>query len=154
MPTSISNLLDTVGLKVDGQIEWGKECHFSKCGIYIIAITDEADSLVFRDDPPFSKAKIEEWIHHNQNAGKPLLIDKAIADTEKIIARLKGFWIPDETILYIGKAGPSKTRTIKNKIKRILHYKIRMRQTTQRWSLDSYNFRPPSLNCFLFRIYK
>jgi hypothetical protein len=29
-----------------------------------------------------------------------------------------------------------------------------MRQTTQRWSLDSYNFRPPSLNCFLFRIYK
>jgi hypothetical protein len=105
MPTSISELIENVGLELAGQVKWGNELDDDKPGIYIVALscssTDKEECLVELALIDFSL--IESWIHEVPT----LKLDNSRPTPKALADRLSEFWLPDEAILYIGKAGKS-----------------------------------------------
>ncbi len=124
MPTTIKELFKQTGLTYSGQAKWGQLVNSSACGFYVVAISNDIDKLVCLDKPIFNDRAIEQWIKLVKSGGKQILIDKRVADLISIKQRLEKFWFPDETIVYIGKAGPNKSRTIRKRIKEYCETKL------------------------------
>ncbi len=124
MPTTIKELFVKTGLTYSGQAEWGQLVNSNACGFYVVAISNDIDKLVCLNKPNFSDKAIEQWIKLVKSGGKQILIDKRVADLNGIKQRLEKFWFPDETIVYIGKAGPNKRRTIRKRIKEYYETKL------------------------------
>lgn len=116
MPTKISQLFNENGLTCQGQVGWGQSIDSSSNGFYVLALTDNMDELVSMPYPDFNDAEIQGWINRIKSLGKHIQLDENIADLESIKTRLTQFWFPDETILYIGKAGPSILRSIGKRV--------------------------------------
>ncbi len=116
MATKVTDIFNHFGLTIHGQIKWGNKITSTSCGIYIIAITDDRDKIVTIDKPIFNDKEINDWINLVSSGGKTLLIDKVPATIQSIKLRLEQFWLPDETIVYIGKAGPKVNRTLKKRL--------------------------------------
>jgi hypothetical protein len=107
MPTTVKELFQAVGKDILGQVKWGQKINCIVPGVYVIAMASTADRMVCCDEAPISKKMVEGWIDYVPK----LSLDYGLPKTEELIRRLKAFWMPDETILYIGKAGTSlKTR--------------------------------------------
>ena len=103
MPTSVKQLFQAVGKDILGQVKWGQKINCTVPGVYVVAITPTAEKMVCCDEAPVSKKMVEDWI----NRVPKLSLDDGSPKTEELMQRLKAFWMPDETILYIGKAGTS-----------------------------------------------
>lgn len=107
MPTTVKQLFQDVGKSILGQVKWGQKINCNVPGVYVVAMTPTAEKMVCCDDAPISKKMVEDWINYVPK----LSLDYGLPKTEELMQRLKSFWMPDETILYIGKAGTSlKTR--------------------------------------------
>jgi hypothetical protein len=118
MPTCVSDLLSNVGLEVMGQVKWGEKIGRNQEGIYIVAITHDPNKIVCLEDSPISNQKVNEWI----NAVNTLRLDRERPTSTKLSTRLSEFWLPDETILYIGKA----SRSINKRVNQ--YYRTRLGQ--------------------------
>jgi len=103
MPTYVKQLFTDSGKEILGQVKWGQKVNCNYPGIYVVAITDSAEKIVCSVDAPISVKIVQDWITYvpklNLDGKRPRYGD--------LVNRLKEFWIPDETILYIGKAGTS-----------------------------------------------
>lgn len=99
MPISVSQLFDSVGIEIEGKAKWGNMFSANKKGIYVIALSDEENNLKCIKKPIFNKYVIEEWINYVPE----MRLDGEKPTIEKIINRLTRFWLPDETVIYIGK---------------------------------------------------
>ena len=117
MPTTITQLFKTTGLTFSGQVRWGELINSKACGFYVVALTDNIDKLVCMDKPDFSDNAIQKWIELIKTGGKQIQLDNKVADLTGIKKRLEHFWFSDEIIVYIGKAGPNKKRTIRKRVK-------------------------------------
>lgn len=117
MPTTITQLFNQAGLTISGQVKWGQIINSRACGFYVVALTNNADELVCTDKPNFSDEAIKQWIELVKSGGKQIQLDNRTADLDDIKKRLEKFWFADETIVYIGKAGPKKSRTIRKRVK-------------------------------------
>ena len=117
MPTTITQLFKHVGLTLGGQVKWGQLISSKSCGFYIVAFTSDIDELVCLDKPNFSDKAIKQWIELVKLGGSQIQLDNKVADLAGLKQRLGKFWFPDETIVYIGKAGPNKARTIRKRVK-------------------------------------
>lgn len=101
MPTSIKDLEETFNLCYSKTIKWGNPVQESNYGIYIVSTSRTKEYLPhsFRR-PSFSAAQIDSWLKNapmiSLNNVKPRKLD--------LIRLLNGFWLADESILYIGKA--------------------------------------------------
>jgi hypothetical protein len=82
----------------------------------VIALTDQPDSLVCNTKPDFCDSAFDSWLRTVNSGKKQILIDNLPADRESLKTRLSEFWLPDETIIYIGKAGPSRSRTLRKRV--------------------------------------
>lgn len=116
MPTTIREILNEFNLEISGQVNWGQKITSKKCGLYFVAITNNANKLEYWENPKLNETEIQKWIELIQKCWKTLTVDKKPATITDIINRLNSLWLPDETILYIGKAGPTKTRTIGKRV--------------------------------------
>lgn len=103
MPTTVKQLFQDVGKNILGQVKWGQKINCTVPGVYVVAMTPTAEKMVCCDEAPISKKMVEDWINHVPT----LSLDHGLPNTEELMLRLKAFWMPDETILYIGKAGTS-----------------------------------------------
>jgi hypothetical protein len=117
MPTKVKDLFNHFGLPIHGQVNWGELINSSERGFYVVALTPEKDKLVCMSKPTFDLNVIQKWIDLIESGGKQILIDDNVANIQTLTQRLERFWLPDETILYIGKAGPSKKRTLRQRVK-------------------------------------
>ena len=124
MPTTVIQLFKQAGLTFHGQVKCGQLINSRACGFYVVALTDDIEKLVCMDKPNFDDNAIEQWIKVVKSGGKQILIDNKVADLRSIQQRLEKFWLPDETIIYIGKAGPNKKRTIRKRVKE--YYETKM----------------------------
>ena len=124
MPTTITNLLNEFKLELSGQVKWGEEIKSKESGFYFIAISDNPDKIISWETPSFNDKEIQQWIELVKNNGKNILVDKEVASIEDIKNRSKKLWLKDETILYIGKAGPNKKRTIKKRVNEYYRTKL------------------------------
>lgn len=116
MPTTVENLFDHFGLTLHGQTRWGQRIRFKKCGFYVVALSDKFDQSTCSNKPELNNEEIVKWINVINSGGKSIIIDKVVADLASIRNRLEQLWLPDETILYIGKAGPNKRRTVEKRL--------------------------------------
>jgi len=103
MPTSVKELFSKAGIEIAGQAIWGQTVEHDHPGAYVVTLSNSANQLVCRNEAPISRAAVQQWI---QNVPK-LRLDGNIPAVDTLTSRLNRFWLPDETIVYIGKAGTS-----------------------------------------------
>lgn len=103
MPTTIKQLVEKAGLSSTDikEVKWNTSIECKEEGIYIISLSEDIESNRTIKEIPLSMTILETWIKKLDY----FIIDKKETKDSKIIReRLSEFWIPDESILYIGKA--------------------------------------------------
>ena len=103
MPITIKQLVEEVGLppiaiKV---VKWNTPIDCKKGGVYIVSLSENAELNRTIEEVPISMTILEAWI---QKLGYFTIDKEETRDAEVIKGRLAEFWIPNENILYIGKA--------------------------------------------------
>lgn len=110
MPSTVIELLGAAGLEWAGSVRWGTPVPASYPGVYVVAL-DESPST--RDavlgHAPIGKAKVAELL----GVRPELRLDTSRPTVEVLAGRLAGCWLPEETVLYIGLAGTSVGRRVK-----------------------------------------
>jgi len=108
MPISVTDLITETGLNVNGleTVRWGNKPTSSKVGIYIISTSQNPtlnDNLFA--SAPISNDILKFWLIKVST----LQIDGIVSPTvSQLRDRLNQFWLPDESILYIGQTESSK----------------------------------------------
>jgi hypothetical protein len=101
MPTTIREVFEAGGLCHEGVIRWGEELLVSSSGVYVVSLTKSLDTYDGKlDCAPLAEAEFERW----RGVCPKLSLDGVKATVPDLMKRIGRFWIPDETILYIGKA--------------------------------------------------
>lgn len=104
MPSTVTDLLRASGLSPEGSVRWGNRVPTDRPGIYVVAIADSPESLEpTLQSAPISSTAIEALLEVRPE----LRVDQAPPTTADIRKRIAGFWLPDETVLYVGLAGTS-----------------------------------------------
>jgi len=117
MPMSIRELFRGVGLNVAGIAGYGSPVREGRPGVYVVANTADVDTCAGCGfQPTLSMDRIAEWIRRvpaMHLAGSPQQ-----PAPEALRMRLLEFWLPDEPVLYIGKAGTTAPsyRSIKDRV--------------------------------------
>lgn len=100
--------------KQNGQAKW-RDIPFSNIpdnpGVYIVSL-DSSSS-----EPEFSDEVIKVWIDLATN----ILIDGHSPTIKEIRDRLSSFWLPDETVLYIGQ---TTKQTLRQRIKQFYDHTV------------------------------
>lgn len=108
MPTRIEELFASAGGEVLSQVTWGMPLPCTQPGVYVVALSGSNNQCVCYDEAPISEEAVRQWIDRVPN----LTLDGEKPTVAGLTARLKRFWLPDETIVYIGKAGTSLRRRV------------------------------------------
>lgn len=103
MPITVKELFDSVDKEIMGQVKWNEKITCDLPGVYCVSISNNENILKTIEEYPVSLNAIEEWFNYVPD----MRIDGNIPTVELIEQRLNKFWLPKETILYIGKAGTS-----------------------------------------------
>ena len=116
MSLTVKELFDSVGKEIMGQVKWNEKINCSLPGVYCVAISSKEDALETIEEYPVSLNAIEEWINYVSE----MKIDGNRPTVEAVVERLNKFWLPKETILYIGKAGTS----LRNRVSQYYNTKL------------------------------
>lgn len=109
MPSTIASLFKESGLELSGQVNWGEKVKDDCPGVYIVSVAEYPGSWVNPyHQAPIDQSRLSAWI----KKADTMKIDGCRPTVEKLHERLSGFWLPDETILHIGKAGNSIRRRV------------------------------------------
>jgi len=110
MTISVGELFSKNGLEPAGVVPWDTPVPETGPGVYVVASTPDLDDSAGRV-PTYSP---------DRNAFLALrelcpntLIDGNTANDEELIARIGAFWIPQTPVLYVGLAGTSIQRRVK-----------------------------------------
>jgi hypothetical protein len=102
VPIAAADLFDRIGLKIKESAPWGAPVACTKPGVYAVSLSgNPRRNAGLPPEAPVSVALVQEWIEYVATFtfdGKPRPSPSAVA------AFIKQFWLPDESILYIGKA--------------------------------------------------
>jgi hypothetical protein len=107
MPTTVREAFRAAGLEPDGVVPWGTPIDEPRAGVYVVSLTIQTDSLEGAlAEAPLSMPAFELWLEVRAE----LTLDGARSDAVLLAERVAGFWLPDEVIVYIGKAASLATR--------------------------------------------
>jgi transcription elongation factor GreA len=87
-----AELLRSVGLLADGPVRWGNPVRVGGPGVYIVEMATPLKSA------PVDHTIVGRWIEHVPG----LSLEGARPTPRELAVRLGEFWLPDETVLYIG----------------------------------------------------
>ena len=99
MPITVKKLFQQVELPIHGKFQWQQKVQSDAKGIYVVSLSSDPDKIVTLPEPSFVDEKIHEWM----NNAPGMKLDGQTPSIEVIKERLKQFWLPDETIVYIGQ---------------------------------------------------
>ena len=85
-------ILRSVGLMPDGPVRWGAPLRALKAGVYVIELPDSVPNA------PLDLARIGQWLARVPD----LRLDSSRPTGKELAARLSSFWLPDETVLFVG----------------------------------------------------
>jgi hypothetical protein len=100
VPSTISDLFGSVGLRSSGPVRWGEPPTLEAPGVYVVALTrlpDDLDSAMA--DAPISIERADSLLRVRPE----LLVDSSRPSKEELAERLRALWLPDEVVLYIGQ---------------------------------------------------
>jgi hypothetical protein len=103
MPTKIAEAFAAIGAG-HGEIKsvpWKTTPETNEGGVYVLSLSKDLDSFKGRaDDASLADSVFEKWLE----VCPKLLLDGGRPTAEELKVRIQKSWIPDEVILYIGKA--------------------------------------------------
>ncbi|MDE0717032.1 MAG: hypothetical protein OXH64_03730 [Rhodospirillaceae bacterium] len=101
--STISELLERASLKRTGTVRGSESVPSNSSGVYIVSLSErcEQNDRLF-DTAPIDSAAVEQWLCR---IPKMKLDGQEGPSPSDIAKRLGDFWLPDESILYIGKTG-------------------------------------------------
>jgi hypothetical protein len=101
MPTTIAEAFAASALTRQGVVGWGTKPPTSKSGVYVVSLTQSLDLFggTF-PEAPLAGHVFDRWLE----ARPELALDGARPTVHRLMDRVRGFWISDEVILYIGLA--------------------------------------------------
>ena len=103
MPTTIVSIAASLKVFVHGPVSWGSCIPSSRSGVYIIAVRSPVIG------PVFDTNAIDDWIRTTPRltlSGK----NHSSICAQDLCAEMLKFWIPDEMIVYVGRAKVLKRR--------------------------------------------
>jgi len=89
---SAAGLLAGVGLLADGPVVWGRPVPARGPGVYIVELPAPLPKA------PIEVTRVGKWIERVET----LLLDGERPTSKALVARMASFWLPDETVLYVG----------------------------------------------------
>jgi hypothetical protein len=102
----VQSLFAAADVPLAGVVGWRNRVPVSGPGVYVIALSHDAASLSGAAGCPVSRVALEEWLERRPE----LTLDGRRPTIDEVTARLRAFWLPDEPVLYIGKATSLATR--------------------------------------------
>lgn len=87
-------LMQGLGLYVDGPARWGRPVPSRSPGIFVVELPGGAA------DPPIDYAAVRRWVERVPG----MTIDGEPATPQALAARLRTFWLPGEPMLYVGRS--------------------------------------------------
>ena len=102
MPTSVKNLIENFNLSPARSVKWNEIPTTKEEGVYIVSLSNNPEkNNGIHKSAPISKDIMKKWISKVDG----FELDKINTfNSDKVIKRMSQFWLPDENILYIGKA--------------------------------------------------
>lgn len=100
---SPSRLLRGVGLRPEGPIEWGEHVSLDEPGVYVVEAPEATATA------PIDVRAVGAWIERVPS----LRLDGARPTSRELTERLASFWVPGETIVYVGLAGTSVAKRVR-----------------------------------------
>ncbi|WKZ70018.1 MAG: hypothetical protein QY331_01965 [Melioribacteraceae bacterium] len=121
MPTILNDLFEKFHVKKQNRVKWGEEISSQNESVYIISLSDEpSKNNGLLENPLIDQNKLLEWFRKS-----PTLTIDGKKNIQLLEERLKEFWLPDENILYIGKAPRRKNgKALSNRISEYYSTKI------------------------------
>jgi transcription elongation factor GreA len=89
---SAAGLLAGVGLLADGPVVWGRPVPSRKPGVFIVELSAPLAKA------PIELTKVGKWVERVET----LRLDGERPVSKAVAARLAAFWLPNETVLYVG----------------------------------------------------
>lgn len=120
MSLTVKELFNFVGKEIIGKVKWGEKIDCNLPGVYCVSISDDEYILKTIEEYPVSLKAIRDWIDYVPG----MRIDGEQPTKEDMKERLSKFWLPKETVLYIGKAGTS----LRNRVNQYYRTKLGDRQ--------------------------
>lgn len=96
-PSRAPDLIRDLGLSVDGPVLWGQPVRSRAAGLFVVEASAPSDSaaLDFR--------AVRDWVERVPS----LMVDGKRPTPNELEDRLSAFWLPGQTILYIGRTTKS-----------------------------------------------
>ncbi|MCI0345973.1 MAG: hypothetical protein L0221_11105, partial [Chloroflexi bacterium] len=91
-PRSAAGLLAGTGLLADGPVVWGRPVPARRPGVYVVELPAPLPK------PPIALTRVGKWIERVET----LKLDAERPTSKALAARIASFWLPDETVLYVG----------------------------------------------------
>ena len=99
---SAPSLLRSVGLMADGPAVWGRPVQAQGPGVFVVEAPAPLPSA------PIELTRVGKWIERVEG----LRLVGEVATSKALAARLGSFWLPSQTILYIGTSDASVARRV------------------------------------------
>lgn len=104
MPSSVGDLMAAGGLAYGGAVAWGTTVPSVAPGVYVVSLSPDPSTLAdVLPTAPMSRAAVSNLL----SVRPELRVDGRRPDVQALARRVGQFWIPDESVLYIGLAGSS-----------------------------------------------
>jgi transcription elongation factor GreA len=100
--TGAASLLRSVGLLADGPGVWGRPVPAQRPGVFVIELPAPIATA------PIELARVGKWIERVET----LRLDRERPTSRALAARLASFWLPSQTILYVGASEASIGRRV------------------------------------------
>jgi transcription elongation factor GreA len=102
MPLRAADLIRSVGLTVDGPVQWGHSARSNSPGVYAVELPAPLPNA------PVDHTILRAWIERVPT----LMVDGARPTPHELADRLGAFWYADQTVLYIGRT----SRSLRNRV--------------------------------------
>ncbi len=100
--TTAPALLRSVGLMADGPAQWGRAVPAPGPGVFIVELAGPLTSA------PIEPTRVGKWIERVET----LRLDGERPTSKALAARLASFWLPSQTVLYVGASEASVRRRL------------------------------------------
>lgn len=92
VPLSAPALLREVGLLADGPLPWGRPVPVRSPGVFLVELPAPSAAA------PIELTRVGKWLEHVPD----MLLDGARPTSRALAARIGSFWLPSQSVLYIG----------------------------------------------------
>lgn len=104
MPISPSELFEQAGCRWTGAVPWRTRPRTNRPGVYVVSLSSDPTSASGLTVAPVNTQKVAVWIDRVPTFQ---LYGKRSPAAADVAAHMSEFWLAEESVVYIGKAGTS-----------------------------------------------